>query len=141
MEIKIYPTGSAFFKNTISGKSVNGIDLSVIPPSTAILPLPPELRDAGILAVHTDETGELFVTLQQACLSYEYPVTSHDWKESDWIPAEEFDPNKCYIIPLSVQGKTDYELVFRDTVEVLPSGVEVPRKGWTVVQTNSEVEK
>lgn len=121
-------------ENTISGETVNEIDLSEIPNGTVISPLPELLTDAGIRAVERDETGELFVTLQQACLSYEYPVTSHDWKESPWINGNDFDPNECYIIPSSVEAKTDYEMVFRDTVETLPSGFEVPRKGWTAKQ-------
>lgn len=140
MKIKILAL-IKYVQNTISGETVNGIDLSEIPNGTKIFPLPEPLTEAGITAVERDETGELFVTLQQACLSYEYPVTSHDWKESEWIPASQFDPDTCYIIPSSVEGKTDYELVFRDTTETLPSGVEVPRKGWTVVKVDSEAKK
>lgn len=140
MKLKFLATTN-YFNNTISGDVINGIDLSEIPNGTAISPLPEPLREAGIIAVERDQTGELFVTLQQSCLSYEYPVTSHDWKESPWIPASQFDPDTCYIIPSSVEGKTDYEMVFRDTTETLPNGVEVPRKGWTVVKLDSEAKK
>lgn len=110
---------------SITQESVNGIDLSVIPTGVSIDPLPDILYISGIRAVERDEGGELWVTLTQPCTSYEYKVQKHNWTESGWIDFQDYDPTTCYIIPSSVQGRDDYELVFRDTEE---------KVGWTVVR-------
>lgn len=139
MEIKLLATNQNF-EYEISGTTINDIDLSVIPPDTNISPLPQELSDAGIRAVYTDETGELFVTLQQRGIAYQYPgIISHDWKGGSWIPAEEYDPNVCYIVPMSVQDKHDYKIAWATRTVKKPDGtVAYTENGWTVRKLEAE---
>lgn len=131
MQIKFIAT-SQHFNNTITGKTVNGIDLSEIPADTKIQPLPESLKNAGIRAVETDSNGELWVTLQQAALPYQVPTNSHDWTESEWIDSADFDPAQCYIVPTNAPANTVTEYV--EYTETLPNGNTVERKGWTVVE-------
>jgi hypothetical protein len=135
MKIKFYIGQNTQY--TITDSTINGVDLSVIPPSTTINPMPDELTQAGILSVHTDDTGELFVTLQQSG-HYDYPVMSHDWKEGEWINASDYDPAEMYIVPLSVQDKTDYYTEYRDATMEIPSGQTIDDSGYYVVQIRSE---
>ncbi len=137
MKIKFHAIAK-HYDYTITATSINGFDMSGIPADTRVSPLPLELADTGIRAIETDASGEVFVTLQQSKLPYEYPVNRHDWSESDWIDATSYDPSQCYIVPTAMEGKTDYRIEFRDTTETLPNGQQVQCKGWTVVKVQPE---
>lgn len=130
MKIKFLPTQQQF-THTIIGENINGIPLSEIQDGESFAL--PEMRAAGIRKAERIN-GELFVTLEQSCIAYQYPVSSHDWRESDWIDAADYDPAQCYCKPISVDGKDDWYFEWVDTTETLPSGVERPVQGWTVVQ-------
>lgn len=117
----------------IVGNTINGMDLSVIPADTKIEPLPKELGDAGINEVYTDNSGELYVTLQQRGLPYQVPVDSHDWRgKLDWIDSESYSKDECYISPISAPEGT--KIRWTEYTETRPrSGTEIERKGWTVI--------
>ena len=80
--------------------------------------------------METDVQGEIWVTLQQSALPYQVPTNSHDWKESDWIDAADYDPNQCYIVPTNAPDNTVTQYV--EYTETLPNGATQKRKGWTV---------
>lgn len=133
MKLKFLPTQQNF-THTVTGETIDGIDLSEILDGESFSL--PEMSAVGIRKAERID-GELFVTLEQCCIAYRYPVSSHDWRESDWIDADDFNPNQCYCKPISVDGKEDWKFQWVDEMETLPSGVTRPIKGWTVVRNES----
>ncbi|MBS3670211.1 hypothetical protein [Vreelandella boliviensis] len=109
---------------SINGDVVNGFDLSSFPEG-AHFSASDEMTDAGIYGVERID-GELYVTLGQYGLNYECPSSSggHDWRGTgEWIDADEYDPDRCYIVATSA-----------------PEGAEYMRRqnGWTVAMPETE---
>ncbi|MFJ5538527.1 hypothetical protein [Vreelandella titanicae] len=109
----------------ISGEIVNGFDLSGFPNDAKFIPNETTLA-AGIVGVKRID-GELRVTLIQSGMPYECEPTNgqHNWAESDWIDAANYDPAQCYIVATSAPEGAEY--VKRDD-------------GWTVVLPKPELE-
>lgn len=117
MKLLFLPTQQKF-TYTIDGENINSIPLSEIQDGESFAL--PEMREAGIRKAERID-GELFVTLEQSCIAYQYPVASHDWREGGWIDAANYDPEQCYCKPISVDGKEDWYFELTDA-------------GFTVVQ-------
>lgn len=131
--MKVKFTVGQNFDYTISSDTINGIDLSEIQEGESFSL--PEMRDVGVIKAKR-ANGGLYVTLQQACTAYRVPVGSHDWRESDWIDAADFDPNTCYIKPTAAPEGTVTQ--WYSGTETLPNGQERMIEGWTVVQPEPE---
>lgn len=80
----------------------------------------------GVTAIRHVERigGELTLTLTQQVIAGQYPDKKAHWRESPIIDADDYDPNKCYVIPTGMAGVDDYEIL---------QGVDVAgNTGWTV---------
>ena len=82
---------------TVSGETINGLDLSIIEYGGQFIQND-TTRAAGIFAAERDHSGELFVTLAQDCCASRWGKPAH-WREGDYIDAEAYNPNQCYIVP------------------------------------------
>jgi len=92
MKIKFLATGTAPDTYTITGETVNGIDLSIVEHGGKFLGSD-VTRAAGIRDAVRDEHGELWVTLCQQ-------VGPGHWTESDWFDAKDYAPEAIYVIKL-----------------------------------------
>lgn len=81
----------------IQGETLNGLDLSIIEHGGRFIPNE-ATNAAGIFNAYRDEQGELFVTLAQDCCASRWGKPAH-WRESEYIDAESFEPETCYIVP------------------------------------------
>ncbi|MGP7732921.1 hypothetical protein [Oceanimonas smirnovii] len=93
--------------NVIEGR-VNNFDISEFPEGGQFVG-----NDATLAAGIYDASrinGELFVTVAQCGLAYQCtPINgSHDWAESDWIDAANYNPDTCYIIATSAPESAEY---------------------------------
>lgn len=136
MKLKFLATRKNF-SYEIVGENINDIPLSEIQNDEVF-----ELSEMKAVGIRKAEriNGELFVTLEQKCIEYRYPVKSHDWRESDWLDADTTNILLCHCKPISVEGKTDWEFKWIDEMETLPNGVQRPLVGWTVVKVSEESE-
>ena len=103
MQLKFKAKGSCPLEYTIKQETINGIDLSVFPVGGKFIG-DESTQTAGIYDVTRDENGELFVTIAQRGLAYEYhPINgSHDWRGTgELIGSTEYNPNTCYIVATS----------------------------------------
>lgn len=119
MKIKIKANSRKDVVNTVSGSTVNGLDLSAFPEGASFVGNE-ETHNAGIFNVERNN-GELQVTIGQCGLAYECSSMSgsYDWRGSEeLIDAADYDPDKCYIRAASAPEGAEY--VKRDN-------------GWTVV--------
>lgn len=130
MKLKFLPTRK-HFTYEIDGENINNIPLSEIQEGESFSL--PEMAAVGIRKAERIDS-ELFVTLEQSCIAYYYPVQSHDWRESDWLDADSTNIHTCHCKPISVEGKTDWEFQWIHEMETLPNGVQRPLIGWTVVR-------
>ncbi|WP_316348470.1 hypothetical protein [Desulfuromonas acetoxidans] len=101
MKLKFLACGTLCPGYSISGETVNGIDLSIFPQGGQFVGND-ETFSAGIFSVERDEAGELLVTLAQQTKVYHVPVFSHDWEESNFIDSVLYDPAICYCIPTAM---------------------------------------
>lgn len=110
MKLKFLAKGQPQPEYSISGTTINGVDLSAFPQCGKFI-LTDEMREKGIYNV--DHDGELIVTLGQRGLAYECCPTngSHDWRESDLIDASKYNPNTCYIKAISKPEGAKYKKV------------------------------
>lgn len=90
----------------INNKTINGIDLSVFPDGGKFIG-DDDTKAAGIISVERID-GELYVTLIQACTTYQVPVYSHDWTEGEYIDSAEFSNDNCYIVATAKPVGTEY---------------------------------
>jgi hypothetical protein len=117
MKIKFLAKGIAPDFYTISGSVINGIDTAPFTEDAAFIGNE-ETKNAGIYGMEW-VGGELLITLGQITKAYQFPVNSHDWAESDWIDAVNYDPSQCYVkatnpqaVELLDSGQAEY---FQDT--------------------------
>jgi hypothetical protein len=127
MKIKFLATSKSPQNYTITGETINGLDLSVIEHGGKFVGND-DTAEAGIRDAYRDESGELFVTLKQGTIASKLGRPAH-WRESDWMDAGDYKPDTCYVVPTGVADLTegeDYQIVMGEDC----TGVE----GWTLVQ-------
>ncbi|RUR43382.1 hypothetical protein [Vreelandella populi] len=95
MKIKFLAKGTAPNSYDISGRIINGIDVSLFP-ARATFTGNEETQAAGIYGMQWVD-GVLHVSLGQMTKAYQFPVYSHDWEEGNWIDATDYDRSKCYV--------------------------------------------
>lgn len=101
----------------ISGSVINSIDTFLFPEGASFKGNE-ETKSAGIYEMEW-VGGILHVTLGQMTKAYQVSASSHDWAESDWIDAINYDPSQCYVkatnpqaVALLNSGAAEY---FQDT--------------------------
>ena len=106
MKLKFKAKGTPQPAYTISGETINGIDLSQFPDGGQFVG-DESTHAAGIYGV-TRVDGELVVTLAQRGLAYEFPVDSHDWRGNPdlLVDAADFSNNACYIVATCPKAQT-----------------------------------
>ncbi|MGE6778258.1 hypothetical protein ACQKFL_11525 [Vreelandella titanicae] len=124
MKLRFKAIGQSPLNHAMASGSINNVDLSSFPEGGRFTG-DSETLAKGIMNVERIN-GELHVTLGQPYLSYEcQPVNgSHDWRGTgDWIDAADYDPDQCYIVPISAP----------------PGATCVKREnGWTVAMPQTE---
>jgi hypothetical protein len=117
MKIKFKALYDAPAVYSVSGSVINGIDTSLFTEG-AVFKGNEETKNAGIYGMEW-VGGELLITLGQITKAYQFPVNSHNWAESDWIDAVNYDPSQCYVkatnphaVELLTSGQAEY---FQDT--------------------------
>jgi len=108
MKIKFKAKGIQQPNYTIVVSTINDIDLSLFPVGGKFIG-DEATQAAGIYDVEYVDS-ELHVTLAQTGLAYQCQPTngSHDWVESDWIDATEYDDNTVYILATSKPDNAEY---------------------------------
>lgn len=136
MMLRFMPTGWAPQNYTITGETINTVDLSVIEHGGQWIG-DEATQAAGIVHAERDADGELWVTLSQATLGYQIPVPSSDWREGDWMDADDYEPDTCYVVPTSIPEGVVHELAWITRTMQTPSG-EISDSGWTVLPVVEE---
>ena len=110
---------------TINNETINGIDLSVIEEGGKFIG-DESTKEAGIYDVYRQD-GELYVTLKQATIASQYPPHKAHWREGNWIDANSYDPDTCYVVPTGVAGRDDYDIIWT-------TGLTPEDEGWTITK-------
>jgi hypothetical protein len=116
MQIKFLAVGHDVPTYSFDGESVNGFDLSSIEHGDKFIGND-ETHQLGIRDVFRDENGVLHAVLCQQ-------VGPGHWVESDWLEADEYDPDHIYVQYLD---KEHYGIPWARTAQgmVKPDGEKI----------------
>lgn len=131
MNVKFLATATSPQNYTITGETINDIDLSIIEHGGQFIG-DETTQSAGIVHAERDAQGELWVKLSQATQGYMIPVPSSDWTENDWMDAADYQPDTCYVNATSIPAGTGHTLEWVVKTMQTPSG-EIRQEGWTVM--------
>lgn len=127
MKLRFKATGTGPTSHSISGETVNGLDLSPLQHGDKFTGSE-ATQQAGIKDAYLDESGELWVTLKQCTISSKIPGLPAHWRGKDeWIDAKDYDPEVCYVEPTGLT-KLDNPPPYTITIGTDCAGQE----GWTV---------
>lgn len=128
MKVKFMAKARAPDVYELDGETINGIDLSVIEHGGQFLGND-ETQSSGIRDAWRDEHGVLHVVLCQRVIASQHPEGPAHWRESQWIDAESYDPEECYVVPTGLQHLArgvDYFVAWG-------KGIAPGEQGWTVL--------
>lgn len=129
LKIKAQDQSLSLATHNIMGNVVNSFDLSEFPEGARFVG-DDDTRAAGINDV-ARLGGVLHVTLGQCGLPYECQPTggSYDWHGTgEWIDAEDYDPNRCYIVATSAPEGAEYIKRENGWTVALPQAEEEPNQ-------------
>lgn len=133
MKLQFRATGTGPTSHSISGETINGLDLSPLQHGDRFTGSE-ATQAAGIKDAYRDESGELYVTLKKCTISSKIPGMPAHWRAKDeWIDSSEYDPEVCYVEPTGVT-KLENPPIY--TIEI---GVDCAgQEGWTVKRLEPE---